>query len=104
MAQQAIIVYISVEGGEVEDLQDLVDGKEVELDWVGSLNGEDIPIKVRISDDPNDEDWEEDEDDIHIDLSDSTGVVCRCGITLHDIPNAEGFVHCPICDTDTQAT
>lgn len=57
MAQQAIIVYISQEGSEVSDLQDLVDGSEVELDWVGSLNGADVPIKVRLSDiDPEDED------------------------------------------------
>lgn len=55
MSDQAVMVYISVAGGEVEDLQDLVDGKEVELNWVGSLNGQDVPIKVRISDDPDDD-------------------------------------------------
>lgn len=55
MAQQAVIVNISVAGGEVEDLQDLVDGKEVELDWIGSLNGQDVPIKVRIADAVDDE-------------------------------------------------
>lgn len=44
-----ITVYISQEGGEISDLQDLVDGNEVELEWVGSLEGEDIPIKIRLS-------------------------------------------------------
>lgn len=50
MSDQSVIVYISQEGGEISDLQDLVDGTEVELDWVGSLNGTEVPIKVRLSD------------------------------------------------------
>lgn len=54
MAHQAITVYISQEGGEIDDIQELLDGEVVELDWVGSLNGEDIPIKVRVSDEPTD--------------------------------------------------
>ena len=58
VSAQSIVVYISQAGGEVEDLQDLIDGKETELDWVGSLNGQDVPIKVRIADDSED-DWPE---------------------------------------------
>ena len=49
MSGQNVIVYISREGGEVGDLQGLVDEREVELDWVGSLNGADVPIKVRLA-------------------------------------------------------
>jgi hypothetical protein len=59
MSQQAIVVYISREGGEINDLSNLVSELITELDWVGSLNGEDIPIKVRLSDVDADEDEEE---------------------------------------------
>jgi hypothetical protein len=42
--------------------------------------------------------------DIRIDLSDSKGVVCGgCGITVHNIPDADGLVYCPICGTRTPA-
>jgi hypothetical protein len=42
------------------------------------------------------------EESIHIDLSDSKGVVCNgCGITVHNIPDADGLVYCPICETRT---
>lgn len=49
-------VRISQEGGEVGDLQDLIDGKEPDgLHWVGDLNGNDLNIRVLVSDDPNDD-------------------------------------------------
>ena len=54
MAQQAIIVYISQEGGEINDLSNLVSELVTELDWVGTLNGQDVPIKIRLSEEPAD--------------------------------------------------
>jgi hypothetical protein len=60
MAQQAIVIYISQEGGEINDLTNLVSELITELDWVGTLNGEDIPIKIRLSDVPSDEERYED--------------------------------------------
>lgn len=51
-----VLVYISQEGGEIEDIQDLIDGKESELAWVGTRHGADIPLVVRIGADPDDND------------------------------------------------
>lgn len=44
-----ITVYISQEGGEVNDVADLVAGKVVQLDWIGTFEGQDVPILVRLS-------------------------------------------------------
>lgn len=47
---QAVIVYISQEGGEIDQISDLLNGELVEVDWIGSINGRDVPIKIRLSD------------------------------------------------------
>jgi hypothetical protein len=68
-------------------------------------HGDTLDLLARTADAHVCETEDEDEDDIHIDLSDSTGVVCGgCGITVHDIADEDGFVTCVICDTRTKAT
>ena len=49
MSQQPVVVYISWDGGEINDIRELVEGEVAELDWVGLLNGQEVPIKVRLS-------------------------------------------------------
>jgi hypothetical protein len=57
MSSQNVIVYISREGTEMEDLAELINGDEIELQWVGTLNGEDVPLRIRLAEeDPNEED------------------------------------------------
>ena len=60
MSQQAVVVYISWDGGEIDDIRELVEGEVVELDWVGTLNGQEVPIKVRLSEVNPLDDQEED--------------------------------------------
>ena len=51
-----VVVYISREGSEVADLQDLVDGREGSLPWVGQRNGHDVPLTLLLSTTDADED------------------------------------------------
>lgn len=68
----SIVTYISHEGSEVGDLQDLVDGKEAQLNWVGTLNGEDVPITLRLAET----------------VEDVRG--CSCGMADYGAPGHEG--------------
>ena len=52
--------WLSWDGGEIDDIRDLVEGEVVELDWVGTLNGQEVPIKVRLSEVNPLDDQEED--------------------------------------------
>lgn len=57
MAQQAVIVYIGNTGVEVEEIQELIDGDVAEVNWVGTINGQAVPVKLRFNDaDPDEED------------------------------------------------
>jgi hypothetical protein len=44
-----IVVHLSPDGQELEALRSRMDGDEVQLDSEGSLNGETVPVKIRLA-------------------------------------------------------
>ena len=56
MADQHVTVFISRQGeGEHEDLHDLLTEQVDSVDWVGSINGQPITVRLRLAeDDPTD--------------------------------------------------
>lgn len=55
--EPVVTVFISRDGGEVEDLQALVDGEEPNVEWLGTdSNGEEVAVTLELSPvDPNEE-------------------------------------------------
>lgn len=53
---QKVTVMISPLGeAESEELSDLIAGAVAQVDWVGTLNGQEVPVRLVLADDDEDE-------------------------------------------------
>jgi len=75
MADNHITVYLK-EGDDHAGLDDLFAGRTPQVEWTGFINGQDIPVRIRLADEDDDE------------VESVRG--CSCGMADYGAPGHDG--------------